>query len=106
MLDDATRYRLLTLLERNPEMSQRDLAKAAGISLGKVNFCLNALIEKGWVKIRNFRNSNNKRAYIYKLTPAGLTEKAVVTSRFLERKLHEYDVITREIEELRQELGR
>ena len=104
MLDDATRYQLLTLLQENPQVSQRDLAKLIGISLGKTNYCVKALIGRGWVKIDNFRNSSNKSAYLYKLTPAGLHEKIQVTSRFLDQKLREHAELTDEIERLRHEV--
>ncbi len=104
MLDDRMRYQLLSLLEDNPELSQRDLAGKVGMSLGKTNYCLKALIEKGWVKIHNFRNSRNKRAYLYKLTPAGVREKAQVTRRFLALKLKEHAEITFQIEQLRHEV--
>lgn len=104
MLDDATRYQLLTLLEENPQLSQRDLAKRIGISLGKTNYCLKALIGQGWVKIHNFRNSSNKSAYLYKLTPAGLNEKIQVTRRFLAFKVQEHAELTDDIERLRREV--
>jgi EPS-associated MarR family transcriptional regulator len=104
MLDDTTRYQLLTLLEENPELSQRDLAKRIGISLGKTNYCLKALIEQGWVKIHNFRNSSNKSAYLYKLTPAGIHEKIQVTRRFLALKVQEHAELTDEIERLKHEV--
>lgn len=105
MLDEQTRYRLLKLLEAKPELSQRQLAQALGISVGKVNFCLNALIERGLVKARNFRNSRNKLAYMYFLTPAGFEEKARVSLRYLKLKLAEYDRVCAEIAELRREAG-
>jgi EPS-associated MarR family transcriptional regulator len=104
-MDDAIRYRLLKLLNEQPHLTQRELAKAMGISLGKANFCLRALIEVGAVKANNFRNSANKIGYLYLLTPSGLEEKTRVTRRFLERKLVEYDAIRREIKELRAETG-
>ncbi len=104
MLDDAMRYQLLSLLEDNPELSQRDLAGKVGMSLGKTNYCLKALIEIGWIKIHNFRNSRNKRAYLYKLTPAGVREKVQVTRRFLALKLKEHAEITFQIEQLRHEV--
>lgn len=106
MLTDEYRYKLLQLLEANPQASQRELANALGISLGKVNFCLNALIEKGLVKARNFTNSHNKRAYMYYLTPQGLREKARVTVRFFRQRLQEYETLQREIETLRREAAR
>jgi len=106
MLDEQTRYRLLKLLDANPELSQRQLAQALGISVGKVNFCLNALIERGLVKARNFRNSRNKLAYMYFLTPAGFEEKARVSLRYLKQKLQEYETLRSEIEELKNDARR
>lgn len=103
MLTDEYRYKIFKLVEANPEISQRELARALGISLGKVNYCLKALIEKGLLKAGNFRNSNNKMAYVYKLTPKGLEEKTNVTVRFLKQKMAEHELLTAEIEFLRQE---
>lgn len=101
--DEATRYKLLKILEGNPSLSQRDLAKELGLSLGKVNYCLQALIEKGCVKVNNFRNSQNKRAYAYLLTPSGVEEKARMTVLFLKHKTEEYERLRQEISELRRE---
>ena len=103
MFDDDTSYGLLKTLEDNPSLSQRDLAKRLGISLGKVNFCLNALIEKGCLKVNNFRNSDNKLAYAYLLTPHGIEEKARMTVRFLKYKMQEYEQLRAEINELKLE---
>ena len=103
MFDDNTSYGLLKTLENNPSLSQRDLAKRLGISLGKVNFCLNALVEKGCLKVNNFRNSENKLAYIYLLTPQGVEEKARITVRFLKYKMQEYEQLRAEINELQHE---
>lgn len=103
MFDDDTSYGLLKILENNPGLSQRDLAKRLGISLGKVNFCLNALIEKGCLKVNNFRNSENKLAYAYLLTPHGVEEKARITVRFLKYKMQEYEQLRAEITELKRE---
>ena len=105
MLTDEYRYRILKLLEADPHASQRRIADELGISLGRVNFCLQALVEKGLVKVNNFRNSDNKRAYLYLLTPRGIEDKAVVTARFFRRKLDEYEALKRELEELRREAG-
>jgi EPS-associated MarR family transcriptional regulator len=96
-------FRVLRLLEINPKMNQRDLASAAGLSLGKVNYCVNALLEKGLIKVQNFKSNKRKLAYAYLLTPAGITEKAVLTQRFLKRKIEEYEVLKAEIELLKQE---
>jgi EPS-associated MarR family transcriptional regulator len=106
MLDEATHYRLLKLLQDNPELTQRGLAEAAGISLGKVNYCLKALIEKGLIKAANFRNNPNKKAYAYLLTPKGIEEKARIAVRFLRRKQQEYEALRSEIEGLRREVSR
>jgi len=101
MVTDEYRYRILKLLEANPQASQREIARALGISLGKVNYCLKALIERGWVKANNFRRNEQKRAYLYLLTPKGIEAKATVTIRFLKRKLDEYESLKRELAELR-----
>jgi EPS-associated MarR family transcriptional regulator len=106
MLTDEYRYKILQRLETNPQASQRELANALGISLGKVNYCLNALIERGLIKARNFTNNQNKRAYMYYLTPRGLQEKARVTVRFFRQKLMEYEALRREIETLRRDAAR
>ena len=105
MLDENTHYSLLKTLEENPELSQRDLAKRLGVSLGKVNFCLNALVEKGSLKIKNFRSSDNKLTYAYLLTPRGVEEKARITVQFLKYKMQEYERLRAEIEELQHEAG-
>jgi len=102
--NEETLYRLMKAIEANPEASQRDLARLMGVSLGKVNYCLKGLIEKGLVKARNFRKSNNKRAYAYYLTPRGIREKAAITARYLAMRMEEYERIRREIEQLSTEL--
>ena len=104
ILSDENRYQLLKLLEENPELSQRQIAAAIGVSLGKVNFCLRALIEIGSVKVANFSRSPNKKAYVYLLTPKGIEEKAKVTLRFLAKKQNEYEELKREINELKNEI--
>jgi len=103
-LDTETRYHLLKCLEANPRVSQREIAAELGLSLGKTNYCLHALIDRGWVKMVNFTRSNNKTAYFYKLTPSGIGEKAKSARKFLARKLEEHERITKEIETLRSEL--
>ena len=103
MLDETTHYGLLKTLEENPGLSQRDLAKRLGVSLGKINYCLNALVAKGSVKINNFRNSDNKLAYAYLLTPSGVEQKARMTVEFLQVKVQEYERLRAEIEELKRE---
>ena len=103
VLNEENRYKLLKLLHENPEMNQRQIASALGLSLGKVNFCLKALIEKGWIKMGNFSRSPNKKAYVYLLTLRGIEEKTQVTKAFLERKQQEYEALKAEIEELKSE---
>ena len=103
VLNEETRYKVMRLIESNPQMSQRDVAKALGISLGKVNYCLQALIRKGWVKATNFKNSNNKAAYMYFLTPRGIEEKASLAMRFLKIKMREYEALRLEIEQVRRD---
>lgn len=104
-MSDEIHYKILNSLQVNPQISQRDLAKELGVSLGKANYCLRALIERGWVKARNFQQSNNKKAYAYLLTPKGIEEKARVTVRFLKYKLNEYETLKREIDLMRQEIA-
>ncbi len=87
-------------------MSQRDLADKVGISLGALNYCLKALMEKGFVKLDNFQNSKHKFKYVYILTPAGLAQKLAMTGRFLKRKMDEYEALKAEIEALSREIGR
>jgi len=103
ILSDEIRYLLLKHLEQNPSLTQRELAEVLGISLGKTNYCLNSLIEKGWVKARNFRRNKKKLGYAYLLTPNGVEEKAQVTLQFLKRKQQEYDELVKELETLREE---
>lgn len=102
---EDVRFRMLRLIERNPAMSQRELADALGVSLGAVNFCVRALIDKGHVKLANFQASPNKLGYVYVLTPEGIAHRAQLATRFIERKLAEYQAIRQELEQLRDELG-
>ena len=97
-------FRVLQLLHSKPDTSQRDLAKQLGISHGKMNYCVNALMEKGLVKLENFQHSQHKFKYMYLLTPAGLAEKAALTGRFLQRKMAEYEALKAEIEALKAEI--
>ena len=97
--------KLLREIKRTPEMTQRELSSRLGISLGKVNFLLNALIRKGLVKVDNFKNSNNKKAYLYYLTPHGAEEKAKTTYFFIKRKTLEYERLKEEISQLQQEVN-
>ena len=105
MLSDEYRYKILKRLEANPEISQRELAGELGISLGRVNYCIQALVEKGLVKANNFRNSKNKKGYAYLLTPRGIEDKAKITVEFLKIKIAEHEALTKEIKSLREEAG-
>lgn len=103
-LHEEIHFKVLRLLETNPNINQRSLAAALGVSLGKANFCLNALLDKGLVKMDNFRSHQNKLSYAYLLTPRGLAEKASMTHRFLLRKTEEYELLKLEIELLKREI--
>src|SRR5690625_3993837 len=103
MLTDEIRYRLLKRLEQDPEISQRELAREFGVSLGKINYCLRALVGKGWIKAVKFTNSPNKRGDLYELTPRGLEAKTRLTFEFLRVKQAEYEAMKAEIEVLQRE---
>jgi EPS-associated MarR family transcriptional regulator len=96
-------FRVMRLLQDNPDLTQRELAEKLGLSVGGLNYCLKALVEKGWVKVQNFAHSKNKFGYMYVLTPHGMAKKAQITGRFLQRKLLEYESLKTEIESLRAE---
>jgi len=103
-LQEDTYFRVMRLLQDNPDLTQRELAEKLGISVGGLNYCLKALMEKGLVKMKNFANSKNKFGYVYVLTPSGLAEKAAITQRFLQRKMDEYEALKAEIEALKSEV--
>jgi EPS-associated MarR family transcriptional regulator len=105
-LTDELHYRLLKHLQANPQATQRELAQALGISLGRTNYCVRALIDRGWVKAQNFLNCHNKRAYSYLLTPQGIEQKARIAARFLQRKRAEYAALKAEIAALAAEVER
>jgi EPS-associated MarR family transcriptional regulator len=105
MLSEEVRFKLFRLLESNPGASQRDLARELGISLGKLNYCLKALVGMGLVKATNFKNSRSKAAYMYLLTPRGIQEKAEVTASFLHRKMQEHEALKDEIEAIRRQVS-
>jgi EPS-associated MarR family transcriptional regulator len=104
-MSEQRQLHAMRLLEANPDMTQRELAEALGVSLGAANYCLKALVEKGWVKLENFQNNPNKLGYLYLLTPMGMAAKTTLTGRFLRRKLAEYEAVKAEIEQLKSELG-
>jgi len=99
-----TEYTLLKILKDNPEMTQRQLSKELGLSLGKTNYLIHALMGKGWVKLTNFRRSNNKLGYLYLITPKGIEEKSILAKNFLERKSVQYNKLKKEIEILKSEI--
>ena len=99
-----TEYIILRILKDNPKITQREMAKELGLSLGKTNYVVRALIDKGWVKLSNFKRSDNKLGYIYLLTPEGLSEKTMLAQNFLNRKSEEYNRLKKEIEILKNEL--
>jgi len=96
-------FRVMRLLQENPDITQREMAEKLGVSVGGLNYCLKALMEKGLVKMQNFSHSKNKFGYVYVLTPRGLSEKAKLTSSFLKRKMAEYELLKAEIEVLKQD---
>ena len=104
-LQEDTYFRVMRILQENPDLTQRELAEKLGISVGGLNYCLNALIEKGFVKMGNFQKSKNKFKYVYLLTPQGIAERVALTSRFLKRKMDEYDALKVEIEALKAQVG-
>ncbi|MBV6493942.1 MAG: hypothetical protein LDLANPLL_01966 [Turneriella sp.] len=104
-MTDELQHKLFKIIIANPQISQRELSQRLGISLGKANYCLKALITKGWVKAQNFKNNKSKLAYAYLLTPSGIEEKAKVTLRYLKRKMQEYDELKVAVEELKKEVS-
>ena len=103
-LENEEALHIFREIDKSPELTQRELSSRLGISLGKVNFLINALIRKGFVKVENFKKSSNKTAYLYCLTPGGIEEKSRMTYHFLKRKMREYEVLEREIQQLREEV--
>ena len=99
------RLDLLRKIEVNPECTQRELSKEMGVSLGKVNYCIKKLTEKGWIKLTNFKQNPNKVGYFYILTPRGIEEKARLTFSFLKRKIKEYEILKDEINKLKEDIG-
>lgn len=98
-------YQVMQLVEANPDLTQRELAKQLGISLGLVNYCIKALIDVGFIKMQSFVKSKNKFGYVYVLTPKGIAEKALITESFLSRKIEEYKALKEEIEKLKQSIN-
>ena len=104
MNKSETEYLILRKLEENPHLTQREISKELGVSLGKTNYVIKALIDKGWLKLNNFKRSDKKLGYIYLLTPTGITEKTALAQNFLRRKSDEYNRLKEEIEKIRNEL--
>ena len=105
-MSEERQLEALRLLEANPKMTQRELAEALGVSLGATNYCLKALVEKGWLKLESFQRNPNKLGYLYLLTPMGIAAKTQLTTRFLRRKLIEYETLKAEIEALQSDVER
>ena len=103
--NDETLFWTLKLLQEKPGVTQRNLAKEVGINVSSINFCLKALVDKGWIKLGNFSKNPDKLSYVYLLTPKGVAEKAALTRRFLQHKMAEYDKLRREIELFQLEAG-
>ena len=99
-----THFRVMDLIHKNPDISQRELAKEAGISLGSMHYCLKALAQKGWLKANKFKNNPDKSVYLYLLTPEGIVQKSKLAIDFLRRKKQEFDELKREIDELTEEI--
>lgn len=104
VVSEDVQFRVLRLLESQPDMSQREIAAELELSVGGINYCLKALVQKGQIKVRNFRLSNNKLGYAYILTPSGIEKKSRMTASFLRRKLAEYEKLKKEIETLEREM--
>lgn len=103
-MTDELQHKLFKMIAEHPHINQRELSHQLGISLGKANYCMKALIGKGWVKAQNFKNNKNKLSYAYLLTPSGIEQKASVTVRYLKRKMEEYDALKSAVEELKREV--
>jgi len=103
-IQEDTYFRVMRILQENPDLTQRELAQKLGVSVGGLNYCLKALMDKGCVKMQNFQNSKNKFKYVYLLTPQGIAERVALTSRFLNRKMQEYESLKAEIESLHQDV--
>ena len=104
-LQEDTYFRVMGILQENPNLTQRELADKLGLSLGGLNYCLRALIDKGFVKMQNFNKAENKLKFVYLLTPRGIKEKSALTYRFLERKMQEYETLKAEIETLKGQVA-
>jgi EPS-associated MarR family transcriptional regulator len=103
-IQEETNFRIMRILQENPDLTQRELAEKLGMSVGGLNYCLNALINKGLVKMQNFSSSKNKFKYVYLLTPMGIAEKVALTTRFFSRKMEEYEALKLEIQSLKSEI--
>jgi EPS-associated MarR family transcriptional regulator len=103
-IQEDTHFRIMRILQENSDLTQRELAEMLGMSVGGLNYCLKALIDKGLVKMQNFSNSKNKFKYVYLLTPTGIAEKMALTNRFLSRKIEEYEALKLEIDALKSQV--
>lgn len=103
-IQEDTYFRVMRILQENPDLTQRELAEMLGVSVGGLNYCLKALVKRGWLKIQNFSQSKNKFGYVYILTPRGIAEKTALAASFLKRKMDEYEALRAEIESLKSEM--
>lgn len=103
-ISDEYHLKVMQMIAKQPDISQRELAARLNVSVGKINYCMQALVAKGLVKIQNFRNSKNKIAYVYLLTPDGVASKAKLTMQYLKLRIKEYDALKEEIAQLKQDL--
>lgn len=103
-MSEELHYRVLKIVEENPEITQRELADELGVSLGKANYCVKALVDKGWLKMQNFSHGKNRFGYAYLLTPRGISQKTTLKARFLKHKLQEYEKLKTEIKALKNEM--
>ena len=104
MIDQELEYRVLKLLEKHPELTQRQLSEKLGVSLGKTHYLVKSLMDVGFIKLENFKKSNNKWGYLYLLRPQGIIEKSVITTKFLKKKQKEFSLLQEEIEQLKREV--
>ena len=104
-LSEDVHFRVLRTLNEQPELSQREIANVSGVSLGAVNFCLRALVEKGQIKVQNFQASDSKLRYAYVITPTGIAQKTRLTAAFLKRKIAEYEALRAEIDAVESEVA-
>jgi EPS-associated MarR family transcriptional regulator len=105
-INSDTHFRILVAISENPDITQRELAKELGVSLGRINYCIKALVEIGYIKLINFKNNPNKINYLYVLTPRGISQKTLLIKDFLKRKIAEYELLEKEIHLIKSSIGK